>query len=629
MTMTGENGIKINVSVLQESIVLLFDSSSNVDEIKKFVEQKTKIITFDYETHKILSKNKIDHEISDNYISDTDLQIIQNDSYNLSKWFLEPSISQLIEYEGVNLGKLLHVEFTYFLIKFLKRFLEIIQISRKYANVKFVTSPDLYDIINSMTNNVTKLEGKQIIFHYDTIKINSNIVNISFNLPRSYYLRLKETSEKITYFLFGSKTNSFTSKTALFVEFDTMKFQQIFSLLPQSPLNVILYNRRKPSMWNLTSFFIIKKSGCKIATSHALVDNKIKNLIEEEIILIETKISSLLKFEEFFTSFFSIKKLSFWNIIKPTFIVLFKKRLGEYVKEIIIAKQLLKKYKFSSIVVWSEEGSTEQILIKLAKSFKIPTVLIQHGIFYDTPEAYNMNKFQGVFPSEVDKYIVWGKLEAEHAIKHGVMPEKIEPLGSSQYDQFANLYTKNFKRDFILIATSGFNMEDVRGLTVQAHEKYKETMKKICKIVSKTNKKIIIKLHPSFDEIDIAELKEEIDQGVLVIKSSSISPLIRSCDVMIMIDLTSVVIEAHLCDKPVISVSVKNWWGTPTIFRSKSCISTDVNNLESLLDRVLQDENFRQELLENGRRFSEQYLSNQGNASKKILELLSYTVSNN
>ena len=624
MTMTGENGKKTSGSDLQESLVLLFDSSSTIDQIKKFVEQKIKIITFDYESHKMLSKNNIDHEISDNYISDTDLQIIQNDSYNLSKWFLEPSISKLIEYEGVNLGKLLHVEFTLFLIKFLKKFLEILQISKKYVNVKFVTSHELYDIANSITNNITKLEGKQITFYYDTIKINSKIANISFNLPYSYYVRLKETSEIITQFLFGPKINSFTSKTALFVEFDAIRFRQIFSLLPQNPLNAILYNRRKPSMWNLTSFSIIKKSGCKIATSHALMDNKIKNLIEEEIILIETKISSFLKFEEFFTSFFSIKELSFWNIIKPTFIVLFKKRLREYVKEIIIAKQLLKKYKFSSIVVWSEEGSTEQILIKLAKSFKIPMVLIQHGIFYDTPEAYNMNKFQGVFPSEVDKYIVWGKLEAEHAMKHGIAPEKIMPLGSPQYDQFNNLHTKNCKSDFVLIATSGFNKEDVRGLTVDAHEKYKTIIIKICEIILKFNKKPIIKLHPSPDELDANELSEDLGKEVKIMKSGNVSKLIRTCDVMIMIDLSSVVVEAQLSGKPVISVSIKNWWGVPTIFNSKLCISTSVDELEKILKRTLNDQNFRDTLIQNGKLFSQQYISNQGQASKKILELLNY-----
>ena len=140
-----------------------------------------------------------------------------------------------------------------------------------------------------------------------------------------------------------------------------------------------------------------------------------------------------------------------------------------------------------SIVVWSEEGLTEKILISLAKSLNIPTILIQHGLFYDTQEAYNMNKFQGVFPSEVDKYIVWGKLEKENAIKNGVSPEKIECLGNPQFDQFVNSNSENSKRDSILIATSGSNTEEVRGLTVKAHKKSKETIKEICKIASKTN----------------------------------------------------------------------------------------------------------------------------------------------
>ena len=89
-----------------------------------------------------------------------------------------------------------------------------------------------------------------------------------------------------------------------------------------------------------------------------------------------------------------------------------------------------------------------------------------------------MNQFQGVFPLEVDKYVVWGNLEAEHAIEHGVSPTKIESLGSPQYDPFS-IKNKAKEDDFILIATSGFNKEESRGLTVETHEKYKETLKKI------------------------------------------------------------------------------------------------------------------------------------------------------
>ncbi len=620
--MIGENGKKSSDFDLQDSLVF-FDSSSTIDDIKKFVGKKISIITFDYESDQLLSKNNIDHEISDTYIDENDVQIIQNDSYSLANWFLEPSISKFLEYEDINFGKLINVEFSLFLIKFLKKFIEIVKISKLHTNFKFITSPELYEITNSLTNNVEKINENQMAFYYDKIKINLKFGNTSFNLPYSYYVKLKDTTEFIMHFLFGPKKNKIQLKTTLFVEFDAIRFQNFFSLMPQNLLNGILYNRRKASIWNFTSFSIIKKSKCKIATSRDLLDHKLKSHIKNEILSVETKFEDVLKLENFFTSFFSIKNLSFWKIIKPTFILLFKKRLKENVKEIILAKQLLKIYKFSSIVVWSEEGLSEKILISLAKSLNIPTILIQHGLFYDTQEAYNMNKFQGVFPSEVDKYIVWGKLEKDHAIKNGVSPEKIECLGNPQFDQFTHLDAQNNDRNFILIATSGSNTEEVRGLTVKSHNKSKETIKKICQIVSKTNKKIIIKLHPSPDDLDITELKEEMDSNVLIVKAGNISSLIRSCDIMIVIDLSSVILEAQLCDKPVISVSVKNWWGVPSIFKSKSCISTNVKDLESLLDQILKDEQFREELIQNGRKFSNQYLSNQGTASQKILDFIS------
>ena len=621
MTMIGENGKKTNKSNMHDPVIVLFDSSSTFDDIKKFVEQNKTIITFDYESHQLLSRNNIPHEISDNYISDMDIETIQKNSYKLTKWFSEPSIHKLVEYEKINLGKLLEVEFSLFLIQFLKKLLEIINIIKKYNDSKYITSPELYDITNYFVTHVNRLNEKQTEFYYDKVKIHTNIANIVISIPYFYYKKLKNISEIITHFLFNPKNNS--QKNTLFVEFDVNRFQQIFSLLPKSSISGILYNRRKVSMWNLNSFSIIKKSTCKIVTSHSLLDKKMKNFIQQEQLSIKSNLKSVLEYDEFFSTFFTIKNVSFWNIIKPTFTTLFDKRFGEYVEEIVLAKLLLTKYSFSSIVIWSEVGLTEQILIRLAKSFKIPTILIQHGLFYDTPEAYDMNKFQGVFPSIVDNYIVWGNLEKEHAIKNGVPSEKIKDLGNPQFDQFANSSTKNEKRDFILIATSGSNTEEVRGLTVQANEKYKETMKKICKIISKTNKKIIIKLHPSLDDLIIDELKDEIHQEIIIMKTGNISSLIRSCDVLIVIDMSSVIMESILCNKPVISVSVKNWWGTPSIFSSNSCINTDVNDLENLLVRILKNQIFREELIKNGQKFSKYCISNHGHASQKILDFIS------
>ena len=60
------------------NLVVLFDSTSDFDDLDETISNsKSKIISFDYNTHKILSDKKINHEISDRYLSKEDLRTIQ------------------------------------------------------------------------------------------------------------------------------------------------------------------------------------------------------------------------------------------------------------------------------------------------------------------------------------------------------------------------------------------------------------------------------------------------------------------------------------------------------------------------------------------------------------------------
>ena len=52
--------------------IILFDSVSNLDDLPKTSKHTSKIISFDYETHKILKDKKINHETSDSYLSKND-----------------------------------------------------------------------------------------------------------------------------------------------------------------------------------------------------------------------------------------------------------------------------------------------------------------------------------------------------------------------------------------------------------------------------------------------------------------------------------------------------------------------------------------------------------------------------
>ena len=616
------------MSYSSAATVILFDSSSSIKELKRLLLQSTpKIITFDYDTHKILSKNNIEHEISDTFVDRNDLRNIQKNSYNLVKWYNEAALSDMLNYDGINLGSLIQVEFNYFLVQFLKKFVEISQIFRKYTTANFVASDTLYDIIRSFTSLVIKLDtdANKDKFYYDTIKVTFKVKNHFFtlSLPKNYYIELRKTSERIIHLLFGPHTNStHYSKSALLVEFDTIRYKEIFANLHNSVLNLILFNRRRPAIWNKESHSIIRKSKCNVATYYSIIDKNVISRIENGISLIKSNINSIWNDESFFETFFSINGISFWKILKPYLVELFNKRFIESIMEIELTKRLLEKYRFSSVLIWSEVGTTEQIVVKLAKRLHIPVVLIQHGLFYDTPGAYDMNFFQAAFPIDADKFIVWGKVEEQYALKCGVSSEKLEVMGSPLHDNIFKL--SNPSQKFILLATSGPVKEDAYDLTVKTHEKNENSIKKICEIVTKLHKNLVIKLHPSPDEFDPSELVKEINPEIKVIKTGSISTLIQSCEVLIVIDVSTVILEAQILRKPVISISVKdNEWGNPEVYRSNSCIHTELDNFEASLKRLLEDEDFKKLAIENGKKFVDDYLSNQGSASEKLLDFLS------
>ena len=51
------------------SEIILFDSSATLQDIQSILKNQ-KIITFDYESHKLLLENGISHEISEDYVEE-------------------------------------------------------------------------------------------------------------------------------------------------------------------------------------------------------------------------------------------------------------------------------------------------------------------------------------------------------------------------------------------------------------------------------------------------------------------------------------------------------------------------------------------------------------------------------
>ena len=614
-------------------LLVLFDNPSDFDDLYEMISKnKPKVVSFDYDTHRILKDKKINHEISDNYLSKKDLRNIQKTAYLVSEWFNADKISKHIYYNGVNLGSLIQDELINILVNYIKKVYELYKISKQFNDFTFVSSYSCHEIMKNFSKNITKFKNSKMenleLLPLDSTKVRMKIGtknhSMELRIPKNVFTRLKGISEKPSKFLLP-KNHSVdeNSKNILVIEFNTIRYQTFFEQMPNSNLNFVIYDRRNPAFWNVPSYNLIKQSGCILETKNSLHDASLKKTILDGKIQTKSKLLDFFSTDDFFKSFFSFDGISFWSSFKTFFSNYFIKRSLEFVEEIELLKKLMEKYTFSSILVLSETGSNERIALQLAGQKEIPVCLIQHGLNYDTREAYDMNVAQGALPIRSDHYICWGKINEDYCKRLSIKPEKIHVIGSPIFDKVRFDEQNFYKKDYVLLATATPTQEDSSDLTVEIIEKYMDTIKKVCQLVTKYNKKLIIKMHPSPDELDPSFIVKQINSEIKVVKEGNISPLIQSCDLMIVIDFTSPILDAHILKKPVISLSVKdNGWGIPTALKNNSCLVTNLEKFEGDLKDVLSNDHIRNQLIKNGTKSSNEYLSNQNNGSSKLIGFL-------
>jgi len=171
----------------------------------------------------------------------------------------------------------------------------------------------------------------------------------------------------------------------------------------------------------------------------------------------------------------------------------------------------------------------------------------------------------------------------------------------------------------ILLASDPLAFNRPIDLTVSQKDLYQNTIEDICKIVSQKNKKLIIKTHPQKNQNE-QEIAKKIDQTILVSNSGDIYPLIESSDLVIVTDVTTVILEAMIMQKPVISIRMKEHYGKPEIFNY--CKQIPIGSLDSFIKSFYSSSKIKNDLIDKGNDFLKIYLQNQGCASQELLKFL-------
>lgn len=599
---------------------LLVDKIQNIDEIGDYSSKK--IISFDYESHVLLNEQKIPHTISDEFSSTEELHSIEKQVYDFVNWYEIPSIQNLIVEDGINLGELFFLEFRAELVSFLKKFIELSKLVKLHPDSNYFVSETIWELISSLTKNVSKLNIKtQDISMYNSIDVPLKLGSkqLTMKLSTKNASRIQNFLNKTSQSLFLNKKINKKFPSVLIVNFSTLKTESFLLEIPKFNLNVIKYDRTTPAIWNTNTLNIIKNSNCIVENESTLLDKSSSEKIKQIEEYMMSKIDSILSSKDF-ENFFSLDGMNFWNEIKPLITRLCKKRFLQASKEIQLAKNLLKKYSFSKILLFHESGIVEQIILSLGKKQKISICVLQHGLYFDSKEMIEENHFQRIIPKKSDYFLGWGNVFKNFLETNNVNSDKIKNIGSIFHDSLFKINSESKEATGnVLLASDPLAFNRPIDLSINQKEIYNKTIENICKTVSQNNKKLIIKTHPQKHQSE-ENIAKKIDEKISVFHSGDVLPLIESSDLVIVTDVTTVILEAMIMQKPVISIQIKDHYGKPKVF--DYCNQIPLESLDSWIKSFYNEPKIKNDLIEKGNEFLNKYLSNRENSSKKLLEFL-------
>jgi len=159
--------------------------------------------------------------------------------------------------------------------------------------------------------------------------------------------------------------------------------------------------------------------------------------------------------------------------------------------------------------------------------------------------------------------------------------------------------------------------------------KYNYFLEKILKILNEFNDlKITVKLHPGenpHNSILIDFLKNQSNITVFQIKNPN--ELIKKSDLMINIspelyDSSTIMLEGLLLRKPVIQLLLDDELSKVEPLKSPIIQISEIEHFEQVISKIINDEIYRKEIIEQISNKLNDYLSFQGNSSAKFLEII-------
>jgi glycosyltransferase involved in cell wall biosynthesis len=623
-----------------DKTLIFIDNTNELDKLSKNLinSPEAKIFSFNITVHKFLEDKKIEHEIAESYLSKEDYFKIFDTTVSFWEWHKSKSIEQEFQYENVNiLGLLNTAEFHHFLIREHYKFFIIKRIIGKEKPDKIFANNHIKNIISELSNNnhisINQIDTKKYNFlmYWDKIPYEFHLgkVPISIQLSRKNYQRIKKFFESIICKLFSLdlKPND-NKKTILFVEFNPLQYSELFENLKNCEGIVSLLNYRRPAVWNMGSLNFLRKSNCKLIRMENFLNTSDKKLISDLVVDYLEKLERLWA-GDYLKNKFVVEGITIWPLVKEILFETFRKRIYEYISLIFFSKKILTKTNVGCIVTLNLFGESEKAILNLNKNKK-PSVLLEHGFTNYVPEISRFDITNGLSIFK-DKIAVWGNIQKQYLVNVLKIPEKkILIVGSPRHDKFfkQRISTNKDSVRTVLITPGLFNPTFAQSSTF-SYLRLENLLKRTFKIFeSFENIKLIVKLHPAkYDSEYIKKLINQLNPNITIYHTEPIQKILEDCDTVLNIHTevfpSTVLLESLIMGKPIMNISLVDENYNFQFIKDNAVMQiTDKSDLEKHFKTILYDENIRKELIENGQKHLQSYLSNQGKASKHFAEIL-------
>jgi len=624
---------------MEKKLCFISKSVQNFSSIKN--TEYTKIITFDYTSHKNLQQLDVKHSTAESFLNNDERLWIFDTVKKFQNWYNNTTF-KIFELEGINLlGLLDGIELHTFLMEKLIIFWTIKKIIES-EKPNIVECPfEMNKIIQLLSKNNSvniriNSEEKENKLFWDSITVKHNVRNIpiSMKISRTKYNKLKNIVDKTVSSTFGLwfDFKNKDKKTILLLELFPPLYEELIRNLNNNENNVIIINRRRPVTLDRNSIKILKESNCKLISKNDLIEQDDKRKISKLQAEYLEKLAQIWSHNEHFNEIFKINNIQFWSIIKHDLRRVYENRISGYIEEVIFAKKLFKKINISCILSLYDIGETEKIFLN-CKNDNVSSFLLEHGfsLFFNESKRFASESSYNTFK---DKIVLWSNHQKEFLVSNfNIQPDRIYPIGSPRHDKLIKFEEKKKDNDTLSVLIAPTPITQLQGFdTTENHEKFEKLVQRLCKIFQEKYPKInlLFKIHPSQSEHndEIKEMIEKYSNNSQIHYLTPVLDLIQSSDLVITITPegwapSTIVLESMSLGKPTINIILDQQFFPFEYINQNSILAiSDDSNLENNIDKTLFDDKFRKELSINAKNFARNFLNNFGCASKELANTL-------